>query len=126
MNPESSAKISRLLDEMLRLYSSLMAVTRRLVINFTPAALSHTLGDRATLLCCIEAKRSELEKTAIREEYEHFEQCRMIRGYIAGISVLDRTIALLIAARMNQLKRELSTLPVNYMAARNYLKHSRK
>ena len=117
--------VTRLLDEMCRYYKALLICTRRLATNFTPAALAGMLSERSSLLCLINSRRHALEKVAVPESYADFEQCRIILGSIAAIGALDRTISMLMAAHMSQIRSELAALPVSFRAARNYLRQSR-
>ena len=126
MNDEQAVPaVRQLLDDISNAFAALLTVTRRLAANLTPAATEQAVRERSALLCTIESRRDELESIASRKIYAQYE-CYKKCGHAATLAALDRAIATRITVRMDRIRSELASLSCGFLAARTYLRQSRR
>jgi hypothetical protein len=106
------------------LFRAIRGITSRVLSDFSIEALDAAVRQRAVLLLRIDSEHEALGAFDVRL-WKEKEQVREIRSCIDDIRRFDLEAAALVRQRMNDVRRELSSLSDSSCAARQYTRNSR-
>ena len=120
MNATIASRLSGIRD----LVRAIREIASRVLSDFSIEALDAAVRQRAVLLLRLDSEQEALGIFDARL-WKETEQAREIRSCIDDIRRFDTEATALVRQRMNDVRRELSSLSDSSSAARHYTRNSR-
>jgi hypothetical protein len=128
MDPMNAALVAQIVKRLKAIADLLRAIrdhSSRILENFSASAIDAAVRQRALILLRIEDEREALLKIRAPHFWNGYDEYKEIQSHINAITRLDKEAAALARLRMNEMRRELSSLTDTSCAAKVYTRNSR-